>query len=147
MSRPPRVIVFPISRLEFSSIPDFEGFLTTIVPSPQRNGIYHIRTTLPSPPMGEVPVGSVAVFRFFGQHLGHARVRVGPQDQFDPQRVKIYPYYITFEPSSVSLFTRKVSLDEFRRIYHHPFCTRSYLDMTVQEYRRLVNLARASPLM
>lgn len=146
MSISPRRIVFPISKLEFASLKEFEDFLINIVPSPPRNGIYHIRTTRTSPPMGEVPVGSVVVFRFLGQHLGHARVKVGVRKQFDPNRAKIYPYYITFEPSSISLFARRVSLAEFRRIYPHPFCTRAYLDMTVQEYRNLVKLAGSTPL-
>jgi len=140
------MIIFPISRQEFDSILDFEDFLVNVVPSPERNGIYHVRTKLTYLPMGEVPVGSVAVFRFFGQHLGHAKVRFGLRSQFDAEKIELYPYYITFEPSSVSLFGRRVSLREFRRLYPHPFCTRSYLDMTVQEYRHLVRLAGSQPL-
>ena len=146
MSVLPRVIVFPISIKEFSSIRDFEDFLVKVVPNPKRNGIYHIRTKLEHPPMGKVPVGSVAVFRFFGQHLGHAKVKVGVKSQFDPKKIKIYPYYITFEPKSVSLFKRRITLADFRKIHPHPFCTRAYLDMTVKEYRTLVKLAGSQPL-
>ncbi|NVM55366.1 MAG: hypothetical protein HWN66_16790 [Candidatus Helarchaeota archaeon] len=96
--------------------------------------------------MGKVPIGSIVVFRFFGLHLGHARVDKGVKRQFEPERTKVYPYYITFEPSSLSLFPRRVSISEFRRIYPHPFFTRAYLDMTIDEYRNLVRLSGAQPL-
>ena len=100
------------------------------VPSQERNGIYHIRTKLKYNPVGKVAVNSVAVFRMFGQHLGQARVLTGIKPQFDPTRYDLYPYYITFDPDTVELFPRKVSLGEFRRIYPHSFFTRAYLDMT-----------------
>jgi len=146
MTIPPRYIVFPISREEFDSIPQFENFLINIVPSSERNGIYHIRTKLRYPPMGDVPIGSIVVFRFFGQHLGHAKVKIGLQDQFEPARFELYPYYITFDPTTIKLFPRRVSMEEFRRIYPHPFFTRAYLDMTIEEYHALVKLAGADPL-
>lgn len=146
MTVSPRYIVFPISREEFDSIPQFEDFLINTVPSAERNGIYHIRTKLNYPPMGDVPIGSISVFRFFGKHLGHAKVKVGLRPQFEPERFELYPYYITFEPSTVELFPRRVSMEEFKRIYRHPFFTRAYLDMTLEEYRALVILAGAQPL-
>ncbi|GAJ14747.1 unnamed protein product [marine sediment metagenome] len=66
MSIPRRHIIFPISREEFSTIQEFRQFLTNIVPSSQRNGIYHIRTRLSYNPVGLVPTDSIAVFRMFG---------------------------------------------------------------------------------
>ena len=146
MNLNPRFIIFPISREEFDSIPQFEDFLINTVTSVQRNGIYHIRTKLKYPPMGSVPVGSIAVFRFFGQHLGHAQVKVGLRKQFEPERFDLYPYYITFEPSTIELFPRKILLSEFRRIYPHPFFTRAYIDMTRSEYHKLVQLAGVRPI-
>jgi len=112
----------------------------------QRNGIYHIRTKLSYPPMGSIPVGSIAVFRFFGLHLGHGQIRIGLQKQFEPERFELYPYYVTFNPLTIELFPRRVALDEFRRIYPHPFFTRAYLDMTREEYHRLVQLAGTQPI-
>lgn len=146
MSLQPRFIIFPISREEFDSISQFEDFLINTVTSNQRNGIYHIRTKLNYPPMGEIPIGSIAVFRFFGLHLGHAQVKIGLQRQFEPDRFDLYPYYVTFDPSSIELFPRRVTLNEFRRIYLHPFFTRAYLDMTQEEYQKLVQLAGAQPI-
>jgi len=96
--------------------------------------------------MGEVPIGSIVVFRSFGTHIGHARVKLGVRAQFEPQRMSLYPYYITFEPTSVSLFPRKLSMDDFRSIYPHTFFTRNYLDMTKNEYMRLIHLAGTEPL-
>jgi len=96
--------------------------------------------------MGSIPVGSIAVFRFFGLHLGHGQIRIGLQKQFEPERFELYPYYVTFNPLTIELFPRRVALDEFRRIYPHPFFTRAYLDMTREEYHRLVQLAGTQPI-
>lgn len=146
MSNQIRYIVFPASREEFSSLLEYEQFLRDVVPGPQRNGIYHIRTKKTYKPMGEVPVGSIVVFRIFGSHLGHARVQVGLRPQFEASRRELYPYYITFEPSSVTLFPKKLSMDDFRGIYHHSFYPRNYLDMTSEEYVRLARAAGSEPL-
>ncbi|MBN2334398.1 hypothetical protein JXL21_02485 [Candidatus Bathyarchaeota archaeon] len=146
MTTVPRYIIFPVSREEFSSILEFEDFLKNTVTSITRNGVYHIRTKLKYNPIGRVPINSIAVFRMFGQHLGHARVRLGIKNQFEPERYDLYPYYITFDPDTVELFPRRVSMNEFRSIYPHQFFTRAYLDMTREEYDALIKKARTIPL-
>lgn len=146
MAAPTRYIIFPASREEFPSRLEYERFLRDTVPSPQRNGIYHIRTRKHYMPMGEVPPGSIVVFRIFGTHVGQAKVRTGLRSQFEDQRRDLYPYYITFEPQSVEIFPNQLSMDQFRRIYHHNFYTRNYLDMTREEYLHLVQTAHGHPL-
>ena len=146
MSLNRRHIIFPVSRDEFSTMLDFETFLTQTVPSQQRNGIYHIRTKLSYNPVGIVHPGSIVIFRMFGQHLGHAKVELGIRNQFDPNRLQLYPYYITFEPASVSLFPRKVNMNKFKQIFQNPFFTRAYVDITRQQYSAITQLAGINPI-
>jgi hypothetical protein len=126
----PKLCIFPNSReKESDTVEDRRDLIRNL----KKNGRYYFRS-LHS--VGDIPLGSVALFAFKDQLHGEAIVRHTIKRKLVYRYGERYEGYITFEPTSVRLFRVPVST----RLIGCPYA-RSYHKLSWSEYPRIIKQA------